>query len=54
MIKRKPDLLWVLAIVLLVGVIASSVLMESAPEGSSQVATGFAAATSQDRGLSSR
>lgn len=54
MIKRKPDLLTVLAAVLLVGVIASSLLMDSAPDDSSQVATGFAKDGASDVALGAR
>ena len=54
MIKRKPDLLTVLAAVLLVGVIATTLLMDSAPEDSDQVATGFAKESATDVALGSR
>ena len=54
MIKRKPDLLTVLATVLLVGVIATTLLMDSAPEDSDQVATGFAKDSATDVALGSR
>ncbi|NQD35562.1 hypothetical protein HPT27_00920 [Permianibacter sp. IMCC34836] len=54
MMKRKPDLLMVLAAVLLVGVIATSLLMDSAPEDSDQVATGFAKNSANDVALGAR
>ncbi|HEX4911157.1 MAG TPA: hypothetical protein VFV64_10375 [Permianibacter sp.] len=54
MIKRKPDLLMVLTAVLLVGVIATTLLMDSAPEDSDEVATGFAKESATDVALGAR
>lgn len=54
MIKRKPDPMVVLALLLALGVLASAVFIDSTPESEPQVATGFAAASNDGAVTASR
>ncbi len=54
MIKRKPDFLVILAALLFVGVVVSSVLLDRAPDDSDEVATGFHQPSEQNVAMGAR
>jgi len=54
MMKRKPDVFSILAVVVAIGIIASLVMTDAPPADADGLATGFVAKTEQGPHLGSR
>lgn len=54
MIKRKPDVFSILAVVVAIGIIASVVITEAPPADADGLATGFVATPAQGPHLGAR